>query len=52
MRLYRDQWRVSGIVLKMPSIDEVRGECRAWIVALVRFVREGERTLPGSCDLN
>ncbi|MCP4695840.1 MAG: hypothetical protein GY862_03165 [Gammaproteobacteria bacterium] len=45
MRLYRDQWRVSGIVPKMPPVDEVRGECRARIGASVRFARGGERTL-------
>ncbi|MCP4701801.1 MAG: hypothetical protein GY862_33820 [Gammaproteobacteria bacterium] len=39
MRLYRDQWRVSGIVPRMPPIDEVRGECRARIGVSVRFVR-------------
>ncbi|MCP4695221.1 MAG: hypothetical protein GY862_00015 [Gammaproteobacteria bacterium] len=39
MRLYRYQWRVSGVVPKMPPIDEVRGECRARIVVSVRFAR-------------
>ncbi|MCP4696323.1 MAG: hypothetical protein GY862_05690 [Gammaproteobacteria bacterium] len=39
MRLCRDQWRVSGIVPKMPPVDEVRGEYRARIGVLVRFAR-------------
>ncbi len=39
MRLYRDQWQVPSIVPKMQPIDEVRGECRARIGALVHFAR-------------
>ncbi len=39
MRLYKNQWRVSGVIPKMPSANEVRGECRARIGASVRFAR-------------
>ncbi len=45
MRLYRDQWRVSGIVPKMPPVDERRGECRARIGGL-RCVSPEGRTHP------
>ncbi|MCP4696300.1 MAG: hypothetical protein GY862_05575 [Gammaproteobacteria bacterium] len=41
MRLYRDQWRVPGIVPKMPPIDEERRKCRAWIVGLRCVSPEG-----------
>ncbi len=46
MRLYRDQWRVSGVVPKMPPVDEVRGEYRARIEASVRFARGANAPVP------